>query len=855
MDTCTGAWKYTASAVLTGSGMDDAMWATATDGLNKLAGVMAFVTVAAGAYGILRAAAVQDIGAVVSAAARTALAWPLTVLCITLAVKGTALATTMTKSILSSSSLGGNVPGINKDSLDVFDSALMTITLCLCIVLGSFVLLLMMAARNFLLIFAIVIAAIPIMLQGWSTMRPLVSKWAGWIAGIILMQPVMALCIWVTCKLMVVSGSTTTTLIAVVGMILSSIFPFTLIRQIADFIPGTLGLMRSGAAGAATVGAAAAIAGAAASMGIQGAAGLTGLASKASEHGQGQGKSESSGAGKSASGADPMSTQGGSPASDLKNANTGGEAGNGMSSSKDGAAKPSENAASNGESTSAAASSSDDDSDAFSPDKILGVAGSALAGSGFPRAGANVSALGDLYKNTRSNGTGSSSGQKGGTDDSAASSSPVNPSDGNGAAGSSTTTPSMQEQSVPDKAVDSLAPETTAANETEKAGASDSMNSVPAAASSALGTTTPSGNQSNAPVSDSMQTAAAMPSSSEGSVSMSSVPSGAVDALAGSSAPAAMSGVPSSGSPAAPAGSAGPAKGAQPTGSTQPTQTPSTVNASVPSSAVDALGMSPVPQPVQASAGSMPAHAAAMAMSDGTVQNQRQSVTASQANAATPNGPAAAMPNTPSSEPANRTASESMVSTPVTGMFPPSASQPSASATQTTNPRVPGGPGQAQQRASQPTGSASAGENGVPSAAAMPAGSGAPVPAAAQAATMTGMVPPSSPTSANVSDSRPSTARPAGPGQAQPQQVQASQTVRQPPMAPAPASPTGQPPVAAAAPAPQRQSDAIQSVELPLTVRNTDSVLPTDKPGDIKADIGAGRSIKITRRGSHRNQR
>lgn len=661
MDTCTGTWKYTASAVLTGSGMDDAMWATATDGLNKLAGVMAFVTVAAGAYGILRAAAVQDIGAVVSAAARTVLAWPLTVLCITLAVKGTALAATMTKSILSSSSLGGNVPGINKDSLDVFDSALMTITLCLCIVLGSFVLLLMMAARNFLLIFAIVIAAIPIMLQGWGTMRPLVSKWAGWIAGIILMQPVMALCIWVTCKLMVVSGSTTTTLIAVVGMILSSIFPFTLIRQIADFIPGTLGLMRSGAAGAATVGTAAAIAGAAASMGIQGAAGLTGLASKASEHGQGQGKSESSGAGKSASGADPMSTQGGSPASDLKNANTGGEAGNGMSSSKDGTAKPSENAASNGESISAAASSSDDDSDAFSPDKILGVAGSALAGSGFPRAGANVSALGDLYKNTRSNGTGSSSGRKGGTADSAASSSPVNPSDGDGAAGASATTPSVQGQSVPDKAVDSLAPEATAANETEKAGASDSMNSVPAAASSALGATTPSGNQS------------------------------------------ATSNVPSSGSPAAPAGPAGPARGARPTGSTQPTRTPSTVNASVLSSAVDALGMSPVPQPVQ------------------------------------------------------------------------------ASATQTTNPRVP-----------------------------------------------------------------------AGSGLAQPRQVQVSQTVRQPPMAPAPSSPTGQPTVAAV---PRQQADAIQSVEPPLTVRNTDSVLPTDKPGDIKADIGGGRSIKITRRGSHRNQR
>ena len=248
MDACTGAWKYTASKVLTGSNMDDAMWATATDGLNKLAGVMAFVTVAAGAYGILRAAATQDIGGVLSAGARTALAWPLTVLCITLAVKGTSLASTMTKSILNTGSLGGSIPGIDKNSLDVFDSGLMTITLCVCVVLGSFVLLLMMAARNFLLIFAIVIAAIPLMLQGWSTMRPLVSKWAGWIVGIILMQPVMALCIWVTCKLMVMSSSTTTTLIAVVGMILSSIFPFTLIKQIADFIPGSVGLMRAGAA-------------------------------------------------------------------------------------------------------------------------------------------------------------------------------------------------------------------------------------------------------------------------------------------------------------------------------------------------------------------------------------------------------------------------------------------------------------------------------------------------------------------------------------------------------------------------------------------------------------------------------
>ena len=444
MDACTGAWKYTASKVLTGSNMDDAMWATATDGLNKLAGVMAFVTVAAGAYGILRAAATQDIGGVLSAGARTALAWPLTVLCITLAVKGTSLASTMTKSILNTGSLGGSIPGIDKNSLDVFDSGLMTITLCVCVVLGSFVLLLMMAARNFLLIFAIVIAAIPLMLQGWSTMRPLVSKWAGWIVGIILMQPVMALCIWVTCKLMVMSSSTTTTLIAVVGMILSSIFPFTLIKQIADFIPGSVGLMRAGAAGAATVGTAASLAGAAAGLGIQGAAGLSGLASKAGEHG---GKSGASGKDKSAlSGANPMSSQG-SPSEDLHDAKVTG--GTGGSQSKTSSEKQAETASSEGGS-----GSQTESSEGTTSDGVLGVAGAALAGSGFPRAGATVSALGRLYKNSQSNGNSGSSGQEGGSANAADATPPANPSDGLGGV-SSGTSASMQGQSIPSEAVDS----------------------------------------------------------------------------------------------------------------------------------------------------------------------------------------------------------------------------------------------------------------------------------------------------------------------------------------------------------------------------------------------------------------
>ena len=744
MDTCTGAWKYTASKVLTGSNMDDAMWATATDGLNKLAGVMAFVTVAAGAYGILRAAATQDIGGVLSAGARTALAWPLTVLCITLAVKGTSLASTMTKSILNTGSLGGSIPGIDKDSLDVFDSGLMTITLCVCVVLGSFVLLLMMAARNFLLIFAIVIAAIPLMLQGWSTMRPLVSKWAGWIVGIILMQPVMALCIWVTCKLMVMSSSTTTTLIAVVGMILSSIFPFTLIKQIADFIPGSVGLMRAGAAGAATVGTAASLAGAAAGLGIQGAAGLSGLASKAGEHG---GKSGASGKDKSAlSGANPMSSQG-SPSEDLHDAKATG--GTGGSQSKTSSEKQAETASSEGGS-----SSQTESSEGTTPDGVLGVAGAALAGSGFPRAGATVSALGRLYKNSQSNGNSGSSGQEGGSAN-AADATP-NPSDGLGGGVSSETSASMQGQSIPSEAVDSIAPETKGNDPSGRtAGATGS------AASTGTSGTSPSSPQSGMSVSASSMTGGE--GSSDSTADMSAVPAGVAGALGVQPAGVPVqSSAASTQSAAAPAGSASQssAASASPAASVQSASAVSSGGESaVPAGVAGALGVQPASVPAQSGP-------AASAVPSGD---------------AVP--PSVRMPDTPQSSPIQAQPAAA-------GAFPASVQQPPPGGSGTT-------PGSASQSSASPVRSAANQSASVQAPqAAMPANG--PV--------------------------RPSTS---------------SQTVP-----PTNASPVAQP-----------ESGTARDGRPTVAVKNSDATLPTDKPGDIKADIGGGRSIKITRRGFHRGKR
>ena len=770
MDACTGAWKYTASKVLTGSNMDDAMWATATDGLNKLAGVMAFVTVAAGAYGILRAAATQDIGGVLSAGARTALAWPLTVLCITLAVKGTSLASTMTKSILNTGSLGGSIPGIDKDSLDVFDSGLMTITLCVCVVLGSFVLLLMMAARNFLLIFAIVIAAIPLMLQGWSTMRPLVSKWAGWIVGIILMQPVMALCIWVTCKLMVMSSSTTTTLIAVVGMILSSIFPFTLIKQIADFIPGSVGLMRAGAAGAATVGTAASLAGAAAGLGIQGAAGLSGLASKAGEHG---GKSGASGKDKSAlSGANPMSSQG-SPSEDLHDAKATG--GTGGSQSKTSSEKQAETASSEG-----GAGSQTESSEGTTSDGVLGVAGAALAGSGFSRAGATVSALGRLYKNSQSNGNSGSSGQEGGSANAADATPPANPSDGLGGGVSSETSASMQGQSIPSEAVDSIAPETKGNDPSGRtAGATGS------AASTGTSGTSPSSPQSGMSVSASSMTGGE--GSSDSTTDMSSVPAGVAGALGVQSSDGAIqststqSAVSSGGESAVPAGVAG-ALGVQ------PASVPAQSGSAVPVQPSDGSSAAPAGVPVQSAA---PAGSASQSSAVPVQPSDGASVAPAgvpvQSASAVPSGdampPSVRMPDTPQSSPIQAQPAAA-------GAFPASVQQPQPGGSGTT-------PGSASQSSASPVRSAANQSASVQAPqAAMPAN---------------GPVRPSA----------------------------SSQTVP-----PTNASPVAQP-----------ESGTARDGRPTVAVKNSDATLPTDKPGDIKADIGGGRSIKITRRGFHRGKR
>ena len=137
---CEGAiegWKKTASWVLTSGALGDAQWTVANDTLNHVAGVMGFVAVGVGAYSIVKNAIRGRAGEVFASLFATVLAWPLTVVCATLLVRGVSVGDKLTSKILEWNSpafdaidLDANVFG------DVFGVAFALI-LALLIVIGG----------------------------------------------------------------------------------------------------------------------------------------------------------------------------------------------------------------------------------------------------------------------------------------------------------------------------------------------------------------------------------------------------------------------------------------------------------------------------------------------------------------------------------------------------------------------------------------------------------------------------------------------------------------------------------------------------------------------------------------------
>ena len=197
---CEGAiegWKKTASWVLTSGALGDAQWTVANDTLNHVAGVMGFVAVGVGAYSIVKNAIRGRAGEVFASLFATVLAWPLTVVCATLLVRGVSVGDKLTSKILEWNSptfdeidLDANVFG------DVFGIAFALI-LALLIVIGGVVMLAMTCVRLFLIILGVGFMPVVTMLIGLDSMRAGLSRYANWILGVILMQPLMAVIMYI----------------------------------------------------------------------------------------------------------------------------------------------------------------------------------------------------------------------------------------------------------------------------------------------------------------------------------------------------------------------------------------------------------------------------------------------------------------------------------------------------------------------------------------------------------------------------------------------------------------------------------------------------------------------------------
>ncbi|WP_018142444.1 hypothetical protein [Alloscardovia criceti] len=282
VDGAVEAWKQTAHLALNMGNVTDAQWTTAFDVSNKIAGLMGFIAVGIGAIGIVQAMFKGSWGGVISALFRTILAYPINVVLITVTVRALAVEGAVTQKILQWAYPNNEFTiELKSDTLTNVNLAVAAL-IALLIIVGSLVLIMVMVARSFLIILGVSLAPIVTMSQGWDALRPALSKWGSWMVGIILFKPIAAIIIYITGSIIQNSqGDMMSYYTAIVGMFLASVLPWTLVKVVANFLPGAPGLSTVASAGQATVSTAVDTAKTVASVGVGVVTGGAGLASGA----------------------------------------------------------------------------------------------------------------------------------------------------------------------------------------------------------------------------------------------------------------------------------------------------------------------------------------------------------------------------------------------------------------------------------------------------------------------------------------------------------------------------------------------------------------------------------------------
>ena len=243
VDGSVEAWKSAAGWALGSGGLGDGEWAVTGDLLGKIAGIMAFLAVAAGAIGIVKAMVSGRLGDLFTSFAATLMAWPVTVLMVDVAAG----------LLTASDDLTTKVLGFDQDALDAvtnldgstltsLGSNILAAIIAVLLIVSVIVLDIMMAARTILLILTIGMTPAATMLIGWPRMRENVFRWLSWVTGLILFKPIVAIVFYTSGKLMESAqggqSAVLTYFAAIAGMIIASIAPWKLVRVFTSFMPG-----------------------------------------------------------------------------------------------------------------------------------------------------------------------------------------------------------------------------------------------------------------------------------------------------------------------------------------------------------------------------------------------------------------------------------------------------------------------------------------------------------------------------------------------------------------------------------------------------------------------------------------
>lgn len=251
-------WGNCMGLVLSNGSMTDGLWNATGDLVNKVAGMMAVVSVGAGAIGIVRGMMSGKIGDVVKSFFLTVMSWPLTVLLLYCASALVTFSDGVSGKIVSS---GGTANGLETIKGFHFDSNIVShqvglvgaLLVGLAIVFGEIVLNITMGARLLLLVLAFGMAPAAIMLVGYDRMRENVMRWLSFVVGLALFKPVIAIIMYATQEIMVAAQEANAGILAyfaaIAGMLVCSFAPWKIIKHVTQFVPGASGITAVAGAG------------------------------------------------------------------------------------------------------------------------------------------------------------------------------------------------------------------------------------------------------------------------------------------------------------------------------------------------------------------------------------------------------------------------------------------------------------------------------------------------------------------------------------------------------------------------------------------------------------------------------